>query len=141
VTIRLRPHITLLTLIATLLLAINSTGCVHRRLTIRSQPVGAKVYVDGQDAGFTPTSVDFTYYATREVRLVKPGFETQTRQVRLAPPWYQTPPLDFFSDNFSPGRVTDRREVRFTMEPSVIVPKHELLDRANSLRTESRIGK
>jgi hypothetical protein len=137
VTIRLRPYITL---IATLL-AIHSTGCVHRRLAIRSQPVGAKVYVDGQDAGFTPTSVDFTYYATREIRLVKPGFETQTREVRLAPPWYQTPPLDFFSDNFSPGRVTDRREVRFTMEPSVIVPKNELLDRANSLRTESRIGK
>ena len=121
--------------------SITSTGCVHRRLTIRSQPDGARVFVDGKEAGFTPTAVEFTYYATREVRLVKPGFETQTRKVRLAPPWYQLPPLDFLSDNFSPGSVADRREVRFTMEPSVVVPQSELLDRANSLRTDSRIGK
>ena len=122
------------------LLAITSTGCVHRRLTIRSQPDGARVFVDGKEAGFTPTAVDFTYYATREVRLVKPGFETQMRRVKLAPPWYQVPPLDFLSDNFLPGNVTDRREVRFTLEPQVVVPQHELLDRANSLRTNSRIG-
>jgi hypothetical protein len=99
------------------------------------------VFVDGKEAGFTPTAVEFTYYATREVRLVKPGFETQTRKVRLAPPWYQVPPLDFLSDNFSPSSVADRREVRFTMEPSVVVPQSELLDRANSLRSDSRIGK
>lgn len=126
--------------LATTLLAIISTGCVHRRLTIRSQPSGARVFVDGKDAGFTPTAVDFTYYATREVRLVMPGFETRTRKVSLAPPWYQLPPLDFLSENFSPGSVTDRREVRFTLEPQVVVPQHELLDRANSLRTDSRIG-
>ena len=123
------------------LLAILSTGCVHRRLTIRSEPSGARVFVDGKAAGFTPTAISFTYYATREVRLVKPGFETQMRRVSLAPPWYQVPPLDFLSDNFSPGRITDRREVRFMLKPSVVVPQNELLDRARSLRSDSRIGK
>ena len=76
------------TLLVAMLLATISCGCVHRRLTIRSQPDGARVFVDGKEAGFTPTAVDFTYYATREVRLVKPGFETQTFKVPLAPPWY-----------------------------------------------------
>ena len=99
------------------------------------------MFVDGKEAGFTPTAVDFTYYATREVRLVKPGFETKTQMVRMAPPWYQVPPLDFLSDNFSPGNVSDRREIQFRLEPQVVVPQSELLDRANSLRTDSRIGK
>ena len=129
------------TLLVALLLAIVSSGCVHRRLTIRSQPDGARVFVDGKEAGFTPTAVDFTYYATREVRLVKPGFETKTEKVRISTPWYQMPPLDFLSDNLSPGHVSDRREIRFTLEPQVVVPQNELLDRANSLRTDSRIGK
>ena len=93
-----------------------------------------------KEAGFTPTAVDFTYYATREVRLVKPGFETQTFKVPLASPWYQLPPLDFFSDNLSPGSVSDRREMRFTLQPQVVVPQNELIDRANSLRNEARIG-
>ena len=110
-------------------------------MTIRSQPAGAQVFVDGKEAGFTPTSVDFTYYASREIRLVKPGFETHKQVVAIRPPWYQLPPLDFFSDNFSPGQVPDRREFRFTLQPTAIVPQNELLDRANSLRTESRIGK
>ena len=119
---------------------VASSGCVHRRLTIRSPPTGAQVFVDGKEAGFTPTAVDFTYSATREVRLVKPGFETQTFKVPLAPPWYQLPPLDFFSDNLSPGSVSDRREMRFTLQPQVVVPQNELIDRANSLRNEARIG-
>jgi hypothetical protein len=35
-------------------------GCVHRRLTVSSNPPGARVLLDGEEVGETPTSVDFT---------------------------------------------------------------------------------
>jgi hypothetical protein len=47
-------------------------------MLLRSNPPGATVYVDNQLIGVTPCATDFTYYGTREVRLVKPGFETLT---------------------------------------------------------------
>ncbi|MEI6037860.1 MAG: PEGA domain-containing protein, partial [Planctomycetota bacterium] len=39
-----------------------STGCVQRRMTIRSNPPGALVYVDDYQIGATPVSTDFIYY-------------------------------------------------------------------------------
>ncbi|MFP6767826.1 MAG: PEGA domain-containing protein [Planctomycetaceae bacterium] len=134
------PSRPLLLILLLAVCAAATTGCVHRRLTIRSQPAGAQVFVDGKDAGYTPTAVDFTYYATREVRLVKPGFETQTQTIRLPEPWYQVPPLDFLSDNLMPIQVTNRNEFQFSLQPQVVVPRGELLERANTLRTEARIG-
>ena len=52
-----------------LLLACSLSGCVSRRLTIRSDPPGALVELDGRRLGYTPVSVDFTYYATNEITL------------------------------------------------------------------------
>lgn len=126
-----------ISLVAMLLL--STGGCVHRRLTIRSNPPAAKVYVDGRDAGLTPATVDFTYYATREIRLVKPGYETMTKLVPVRTPWYQVPPFDFFSDNLLPTQVTNRNEFTFQLVPQVVVPQSELIERANTLRTEARI--
>lgn len=121
------------------ILLLSTGGCVHRRLTIRSNPPAAKVFVDGQDAGLTPATVDFTYYATREIRLVKPGYETMTKLVPVRTPWYQVPPFDFFSDNLLPTQVTNRNEFTFQLVPQVVVPQSELIERANTLRTEARI--
>src|SRR5262245_3745792 len=42
------------------------TGCVQRRLTIRSNPPGALAYVDDYQIGTTPVSTDFVYYGTRK---------------------------------------------------------------------------
>ena len=128
------------TLALVVMLLLSTEGCVHRRLTIRSTPPGARVYVDGQDAGQTPATVDFTYYATREVRLVKPGYETLTKLVPVRTPWYQVPPFDFFSDNLLPTQVTNHNEFNFQLVPQVVVPQGELIERANTLRTDARIG-
>src|SRR5690606_3614274 len=56
----------LFTILAGLLLS-QSLGCVHRRMTIRSDPPGALVLLEGEEIGYTPVSVDFTYYGTREI--------------------------------------------------------------------------
>jgi hypothetical protein len=112
-------------------------GCVRRRLAVRTNPPGAMVFVDNQQIGTTPCSVDFTYYGTREIRLVKPGFETLTVNQPIPAPWYQIPPLDFFSENLVPTKIQDHRTVSFNLQPQLIVPTEQLLDRANQLRQET----
>lgn len=53
---------------------LSMTGCVRRRVTINSYPHCDLVKVDGKDIGYTPASFDFTWYGTREVKLLKDGF-------------------------------------------------------------------
>lgn len=116
------------------------TGCLRRRLAVRSNPPGAMVFVDNQQIGTTPCSVDFTYYGTREIRLVKSGFETLTVNQPIPTPWYQIPPLDFVTENLIPTKIEDHRTVTLNMQPQVIVPTEQLLDRANQLRQETLQG-
>lgn len=122
------------------LLAFTQSGCVHRRMTIRSIPAGALVKVDGDEIGYTPVSVDFTYYATREITLTKDGYETQTVMQKVKTPWYQVFPLDAVSDNLLPFEVTNRHDFTYQLQPKVVVPTEELLNRGNMLRNETQIG-
>lgn len=117
-------------------------GCVHRRITIDSVPSRALVVVDGEEIGTTPASVDFTYYGTREIKLVKDGYETLTLDQPVPPPWYQVPPLDFFSDNFAMGNTSDRRNFVYQLQPRATgqAETQGLLDRAESLRSDAMIG-
>jgi hypothetical protein len=117
---------------------LTSAGCVRRRLNVHSNPPGALVYVDNQQIGTTPCSVDFIYYGTREIRLVKPGYETLTVNQPIPAPWYQIPPLDFFSENLAMTRIRDNRTVSFNLAPQLIVPNEQLLDRANQLRLDTQ---
>ena len=55
-------------------MALASTGCVERRYTIRSNPPGALVYVNGEEIGTTPVSRSFTYYGDRDITLIQDGF-------------------------------------------------------------------
>jgi hypothetical protein len=124
-------------LLLVLLMSLPGGGCVRRRLNVRSNPPGALVYVDNQQIGTTPCSVDFTYYGTREVRLVKPGYETLTVNQPIPAPWYQFPPLDFVSENLVPSKIRDNRTVTYNLAPQLIVPTQQLLDRANQLRQDT----
>jgi hypothetical protein len=122
------------------LATLASSGCVSRRLMVNSNPPGAMVLVEGKEQGYTPTGIDFTYYGTRELTLIKDGYETKTQLVPVRAPWYQWPVIEFFSDNFLPGRVTDRQSIQFELEPKQMVPNQELLNRGQSLRSEAQIG-
>lgn len=122
------------------LLASTSTGCVYRRMTVRSDPPGALVLVDGEEIGYTPCSLDFTYYGKREITLVKDGYETLTVLQKVPAPWYQYPVIEFVADNLWPHKITNRHDFTYRMQPQVIAPTQELLDRANSLRTETQVG-
>jgi hypothetical protein len=117
-----------------------STGCVRRRLTVRTHPPGAQVFVDDQEIGTTPCSSSFVYYGTRKITLIKDGYRTETLYQKINPPWYQLPPLDFASENLLIREVRDERVVDVQLVPQEIVPQAKLLERANSLRSGAATG-
>jgi hypothetical protein len=120
-----------------ILVALTAGGCVQRRLTIRSNPPGARVYVGDEEIGTTPVSTDFVYYGTRRIRLAKDGYETLVVNQPIPTPWYQIPPLDFVSENVVPGEIRDERVVNFQLVPLQHVPTEQLLSRAEQLRGAS----
>lgn len=114
------------------------TGCLYRRMTIHSDPPGALVLLEGEEIGYTPCSVDFTYYGTREITLVKDGYETLTVMQKVRTPWYQYTPIEFVSDNLLLSRQTDRHAFTYRMRRQEVVPTGELLDRASGLRSSAQ---
>jgi hypothetical protein len=130
------------TLVLTGLVAALS-GCqsVQRRMTIRSNPPGALVLVDGREIGYTPASVDFTYYGTREITLVKDGYETLTTLQCYEKPWYQYPGVEFVSDNFLPVTVTNRHDITYGMRPAVAQAPGDLRNRGDSFRSRALMGR
>lgn len=120
-----------------LVLSLCLSGCVQRRMTIRSNPPGAVVYVDDYEIGTTPVSTDFTYYGTRKIRLVKDGYETLEVMQPVSTPWYEIPGIDFFSENCVPGQIRDRRTFEFQLVPQVMVPTEQLLQRGEGLRQQT----
>ena len=124
-----------------IVIILTLSGCVSRRMMVMSDPPGALVLLEGKEIGTTPVSVDFTYYGTRELTLIKDGYETLTVQQKVPTPWYQMPVVEFFADNFTPGHITDRHQFRYAMQPQRIVPNAELQRRAEMLRGEARLGR
>jgi hypothetical protein len=116
------------------------SGCVRRRLTVRSAPAGASVYIDEQPIGETPVSVPYVYYGTRKIQLVKDNFETLTVKQTFNPPWYQYPVIDFVTENLWPWELRDERVLDFAMVPQVIVPTERLLENAQQLRDSAGQG-
>lgn len=118
----------------------SMTGCVRRRLTIRSNPAGAVAFVDDRRIGVTPVSTPFTYYGTRKVQLFKDGYEPLTVQQRMRVPWYEYPGLDIVSEILWPFEIRDEHAVEFDMMPQQIVPNEQLLQRGEELRMSSNKG-
>ena len=116
------------------------TGCVRRRMTVRTNPPGAQVYVDDQEIGITPASTDFIYYGTRKIRIAKDGYETTTVMERMRAPWYQWTPLDYVFENLWPWEIRDERIVDVQLAPKRVVPTQELIGRAENLRQGTRQG-
>ncbi|MGO8748870.1 MAG: PEGA domain-containing protein [Thermoguttaceae bacterium] len=107
-------------------------------MMIRTNPPGAMVYIDEYPVGTTPIAVDFTYYGTRKIRLVKDGYETKTLLQSVPTPWYEYVPLDFISENLVPGQIRDHRTFEYPLEPQLVVPTGQLRERAEALRARTQ---
>ena len=123
------------------LLGLLLTGCahnMHRRMTIRSEPPGALVLMEGEEIGYTPVSMDFDHYGTREITLIKDGYETITAMQKVRTPWHQTVGVDLVTDNFSPVKINDRMEYTFTLNKQELVSNDQLIQRGTDLRNQAR---
>ena len=118
----------------------TTTGCVRRRMTVRSNPPGATVYLDNKEIGKTPLTTGFDYYGYREFRCVKDQYETKTVTLPVRAPWYQWIGLDFFSEVLLPGRLVDHKEYMIEMTPQRVVPQQELITRAEETRRLTHAG-
>lgn len=123
-----------------LLVLAYSTGCIRKRMTIRTSPPGAMVYIDKQPIGLTPVSTSFTYYGTRSFEIVRDGYRTEKFLRKINPPWYAIPPLDFASETLWPFEQRDERIIDVQMSPEPVVPKEALVASAEQLRLQASQG-
>jgi hypothetical protein len=105
-------------------------GCVRRTISITSDPAGALVTLNDREVGRTPVEVDFTYYGTYDVRLVKEGFEPFVGSADATAPLWDTVPLDLLSE-LTPADLHARVEWHFTMAPT---QGGGMLERADQMR-------
>ncbi len=125
------------------LLSVAFTGCVERRMTIRTNvddQGGALAYIDNQEIGYTPIATGFTYYADREIRLIKDGYETVTLVQPIRAPWWDSLPIEFFVENLWPFTMRDDREFVYPMSPMANVTTGEVIQRGQQLRSEAQQG-
>ena len=118
-------------------------GCVERRMTIRTNvdnQGGALVYIDDQEVGYSPVSTGFTYYADRQVRLIKDGYETETLVQPIRSPWWDSLLVEFFTENIWPFTLRDDREFHYDLKPTVQVSTGEVIGRGQQLRSEAQQG-
>jgi hypothetical protein len=117
------PRIRKRLLLAAALLLLG--GCVERTIEIRTDPPGARVYVDGLYRGRTAEPltdasgafqrwkaktlvIPFDHYGTREIVLVHEGYAPRTALEKIRPPLYQIFPLDFIFECLVPFTLRDR---------------------------------
>jgi PEGA domain len=128
-----RPAI-VLTLVASGLVS----GCVERRYTIRSEPPGAIVVVNGEEIGPAPASKSFYYYGNREITLMLDGFQTRTIIQPIKAPWWDNYATEFVTENLVPWTIRDERDYKFPLQPAESPPQAELRNRAEGLRQEAQ---
>ena len=102
---------------AAVLLLLMLTGCVHRSLTIRTEPPGASVYMNDEFKGQTPLTYDFVWYGWHRVLVRKDGFQRIDDRKQLRAPVYLWIPFDLVME-LLPFPIHDRREWAYALTPA-----------------------
>jgi hypothetical protein len=118
----------------------GTSGCVRRTLTINTEPRGAIVWLNDEEVGRSPVSVDFLWYGDYSVIARLDGYETLNTHEAIAEPWYQWPGIDFFTEVLWPGRIHDQRSMSFALSPAHPPDRAELLSRAQAFRHQTLFG-
>ena len=109
-------------------------GCVRRTLQIDTEPQGASIYLNDEEVGRSPVSVDFLWYGDYDVVARLDGYQTLVTHSAIKAPWYQRPVFSFFSEILYPGWIHDEREMRFSLAPEEYPDPDALRERAAELR-------
>ena len=95
--------------------------------------------MNGEEIGPAPASKSFVYYGDRKISLILDGYQTKTLIQPINAPWWDNYVTEFFTENVVPLSLRDEREYTYKLDPFKTTPQGELRDRAESLRSESRI--
>ena len=137
---RSTPNPRLLWLVILIMAVSSMTGCLRKRMTVRTSPPGAMVYIDKNPIGLTPVSTSFTYVGTRNFEIIRDGYRTEKFLRRISPRWYEIPPLDFFSETLWPFEIRDERIMDVQLTPDPVVPTEALIASGEQLRLQSSQG-
>jgi hypothetical protein len=99
-----------------------------RTLTVRSNPSGAAVRVDGSAVGTTPVVMPFEHHGTRRVTLYLEGYLVWSEAVPIEAPWWAGFPLDLVTENLVPWRLRDEHELAVPLTPAADRPGVEGID-------------
>jgi len=117
--------------------ALAVLGCVERRMTVRSNPPGALVYIDREEVGVTPVSQSFTHYGTRRIKLFKEGYETLDVKEPVNEPVYDFILWELVTETL-PIRFRDEREFSYDLKKRETPDPNALVERGTRLRAEAQ---
>jgi len=101
-----------------------TSGCVQRKLTVKSDPSQAQVYFDGKYIGETPVDFDFDWYWEHDVELKKEGYESIKTSEEIKAPVYMWIPLDLVTA-LLPFTVRDDHELTYTLKPHEVLAESD----------------
>lgn len=116
-------------------------GCLTRKLSVTSEPSGARVWANDVELGETPLEAEFTYYGAYDVRVEKEGYEPIRTLVPVRAPFYEYPGPDIIA-NVIPGGVEHVVRWNFKLQPALEKTQDKaafekgILDRAKALRAQ-----
>lgn len=110
-------------------------GCVERKLTIVTQPEDAVVWLNDEEIGRTPVTVNFRWYGDYRVRIEKAGFEILNAHQDLKRPLHDVFPFDFFAECVWPGRIVDTYTWNYDLKPYQAPSSAQLIEQAKTART------
>ena len=119
-----------------LLLLLLSTGCVFRRMTVMTDPPGARLFVNNIEVGTTPCIVPtnaFIDYGNYKFTLFKDGYEPLEVIQPVPPKWYQYPWIDAVTE-LGPWTVRDQRLFSYQLQPAREKSGDELKQQADEFR-------
>ena len=115
-------HQSILSLLLTAYCLLLTTGCVHRTLTIRSEPPGAAVWLNDTRVGVTPYTQTFLWYGWYRVALMKGGYERLDDRALIQAPPHQWIPLDLVAE-LIPVKFEDTHELSYELVMSQPIPE------------------
>jgi hypothetical protein len=123
--------------------AVLTAGCVERKLTIVTEPQEAIVWLNDEEVGTTPVTVNFNWYGDYGVRIEKPGYEILNTHRNLERPLHDKFPFDFFAEVLWPKKIVDDYTWTFELKPYQPGSAEDLIRDAGEMqkRVDTELGK
>jgi hypothetical protein len=116
-----------------MLAALLGSGCVSRTLTVHTNPPGALVWLNDQEAGRTPMSVPFLWYGNYDVVIRADGYRTLKTSAEVNPPLWEIIPLDLITDLLP---LHHEQVLNYKLQPLVAAQPDFVLARGEELQSQ-----